>query len=258
MGRTGRAKRGARAVTLVLLAAAFVAVTADVFVSGPLTRMDWTTHLYVQDQLGHSWWWWLASVLQRAGDERIALPALSVICLLVAWRYRSFRPLVLTFVVCVSIVIIVPAIKIGVGRTAPHTGVDWVLTAGREYPSGHAVNAIMLWGTFLELAASGSRRVARLLGPRRRYGIVALAAAAGGLGMLGLDYHWLTDVVAGWLLGAAMYVAALWIDPFRPLRQRRDAGLAPLRYETTELGTSAPGTSRYESPETSREDPTLG
>lgn len=208
-----------------LLLAGFAAITADVLASGPLTRLDWATHLFVQQQLQHAWWWWLASIVKHGGNEWILVPLLGALCVFAAVRYRTVRPLLVVFFVCGAIAVVIPGLKIITGRTAPHTGVDWVFTSGTEFPSGHALNAIVILGTFLELAAAISRSVERRLPPRRRYLIIVVAAAAGGLGMLALDYHWLTDVLAGWLLGAAGYIALLAWDPFRPLREARDKNL---------------------------------
>ncbi len=206
-----------------LLLAGFVAVTADVLASGPLTRLDWAVHLFVEKHV-QGLWWQLSDLAARAGGEWVLTVPLAVLSLVAAIRYRSVRPLAIVFVVCVTLVVVVPGIKILTGRTPPAEGVDLVFTDETEYPSGHAVNAIVLWGTFLELATSTSRQVQRLLPPRRRYVLVALAAGAAGLGMVGMDYHWLTDALAGWMLGAAMYIGLLAWDPFRPLREKREAG----------------------------------
>ncbi|MGH3319675.1 MAG: phosphatase PAP2 family protein [Streptosporangiaceae bacterium] len=218
--------RDHRTWACLLLLAGFCAVTADVLLHGPLTRLDWNAHTWIGGHVEGPWWW-LFYVLAQAGREAVLTVPLAVVSLVAAFRHRSPRPLVLAFVVCVSLVIIVPGIKILVGRTAPGSGVDLVFTMGREFPSGHATNAIMICGAFLELLVSLHPRVASALTVRRRRALVVLATAAAGVGMIGLDYHWITDALAGWLLGAAMYIPLIALDPFRPLRI--SAGIEPGR-----------------------------
>lgn len=208
----------------MLLLAGFCGVTADVLLSGPLADLDWTVHLLVEEYVRGPWWV-LSDVLAYAGNQYVLIGSLGLLCILAAIRYRTLRPMLVVLVVCVSLAIIVPGLKIITGRTPPHTEVDLVFTSHTEYPSGHAVNAIVIWGTFLELVRATSRQVERLLPPRVRDVLIALATAAGGLGMVGMDYHWLTDVYAGWMLGAAMFIAFLGWDPFRPIRNQRDAGI---------------------------------
>lgn len=201
-----------------------MAITVDIFASGPLTRLDWATHLFVQRRLDNAWWWGTSEVLKLAGNEYILYGLLGALSLFAAIRYRMWSPLLASGSVAAALIITIPGIKIITGRTAPHTGVDWMLTSGSEFPSGHAVNAIIIWGMTLELAVALFPRVRRWLSRPRRYTLIAAVAAASGLGMLGLDYHWLTDVLAGWLFGVGGYVAIRAWDPFRALQHRQTGG----------------------------------
>lgn len=206
---------------MLALLAGFASVTADVLLSGPLTRLDWAVHVFVERQMHRPWWWWLARILKLAGHQVVLTAPLGALCLFAAIRYRTWRPVLVVFLVAGALAVIVPGLKILTGRTPPNEEVDLVFTGETEYPSGHAVNAIVLWGAFLELARSTFRRVARWAPPRRRNALIAAAAAAAGLGMVALDYHWLTDVLAGWMLGTAMLVGLLRWDPFGPIAERR-------------------------------------
>ncbi len=105
-------------------------------------------------------------------------------------------------------------VKAGVGRLAPSSGSDQIRAGGRSYPSGHAVAAVVCWGLLLEHAGG--------LGRRRRHALTALLAGAAGLGMAALDSHWLSDVLAGWLLGAIVLGVALQA-------QRTEAGVTVSR-----------------------------
>lgn len=69
-----------------------------------------------------------------------------------------------------------------------------------SFPSGHSLNTAVFAGTLAGFALLSSA-------PPTRKALAVLAAAAGtavvGLSRIYLAYHWLTDVLAGWALGAA-------------------------------------------------------
>lgn len=81
---------------------------------------------------------------------------------------------------------------------------------GASFPSGHAAISAALY-TLIAFEITRHR-------PRWAPACYALAAAGSlwlGLGRLYLGVHWPTDVLAGWLLGAAL--AALAIRAFRAM-----------------------------------------
>jgi membrane-associated phospholipid phosphatase len=99
--------------------------------------------------------------------------------------------------------------------------VQAVATApGRSFPSGHALNSLVGCGVLLlvlsPLLASVWRRVARAAA-----GLIVLLV---GFARVGLGVHYLTDVVAGWTIGAAwLLVTAAIFEAWR-----RDVGLRPV------------------------------
>lgn len=215
-----------RIMVCVALIACMAVVATDVLTGGPLTRFDHVVH----DQLSQhyrDWLWWTCYYLQQTGNEYVLVPALGILSLVAAARFRSLRPMVVVFVLCVTLAVVVPGIKIVTGRTSPHSGVDVTLTSGTEFPSGHAVNAIVLWGAILELLVVVSPTVQRWLSRRVRTAVVVFTGLTAGGGALGLSYHWLTDVLAGWLLGSAMLIAFVGLDVFAELRRPRPPGPTP-------------------------------
>lgn len=93
--------------------------------------------------------------------------------------------------------------------------------AGSAYPSGHSMGAAALAASLL-LVVLGFERVRA-----RTVRIAALVAAAWTLGMMwsrtALHVHWLSDALAGLLLGAAIAVLSrrLWFGPaLRPAPAR--------------------------------------
>lgn len=197
----------------VLLAgglAVFALVTADVLAGGPLRALDgWVSgrvraaglprpdqHLALRTFFG--------VLADLGGPTTIGVVVLAVAALL-ARRERSVRPLVRLAVLGVLVGGTVYALKTGIARPPP-SGVE---PGGphRSYPSGHTATAVACWGLLAALvadaypagAARRATRVLRLLGP--------LLAA---VGLVVLDYHWVSDVLGG----AAVSVVLLQVEPW--------------------------------------------
>ncbi len=97
------------------------------------------------------------------------------------------------------------AAKLGYDRDRPPVAGHLVTVGGSSLPSGHTLDATIVLGVLALVAVSLVRgRLAR----------VAIGAAAGvGIAVAGaarvyLGVHWATDVLAGWLLGAAWVALA--------------------------------------------------
>jgi membrane-associated phospholipid phosphatase len=95
--------------------------------------------------------------------------------------------------------------KLFVGRPRPPMYI-WLTNVGKtkSFPSGHATQSM---ATFSALALVGATWLAASRWP----GAVAAVMLAGAIGWsrVYLGVHWTTDVIAGWLIGAA-WVALVW------------------------------------------------
>jgi len=131
-------------------------------------------------------------VLAFVGQWGVLVVPLSVVSVLAACRQRPARPVVAPLVVCANLAVAVWLMKHGVGGTAPRSGYDAVFAGGTGFPSGHATNAIVIWGLVLDLAVLSSPRLGALLSTGRQRWLVALAGAASGVGVVGLGHHWFT------------------------------------------------------------------
>lgn len=233
-----------RVWTVIGLLAIVGLVTADVLLRGPLTRLDWTIHLWVDDHSEGALWWFF-KVLSLSGQRGVVAVPLGVLSIVLSIRQRSIRPVLAAFLVCIVLAIVVPAFKIATGRTAPGAGYDAVFAGGAEYPSGHAVNGIVLWGMTFEYAwALGGRFGAWFTTPRRRW-LTAYTGISAGIGMTGLDYHWLSDVLAGWPLGLAFFIVVLACLPAAAPPLRRSGTCVGSR---SELGEDEPGARLWREP----------
>lgn len=69
-----------------------------------------------------------------------------------------------------------------------------------SFPSGHTLNAIVIAGIIAYILVLRQRRAAARIAT---ISVAALFAATIGLSRVFLGHHWFTDVLAGWLIGAA-------------------------------------------------------
>lgn len=192
----------------VVFVALFLAVAAH---RGPLpldgTVRDWFDTIATADNRD------LVIPLARLGAREILVPLLLVGGGLLWWRRGSPGPLLLLACSYVGMAVVVAPAKRILHRAEPF---DLPGEIGRSFPSGHAAQAILVYGMLAVLVAAGP------VGPRVRAAatVVPVAAcAAVGFAMLFRNAHWLSDMVAGyaigvaWLAGpvAAAEVAAPWL-----------------------------------------------
>lgn len=186
-------------------------VTADVLAGGPLrAHLDPAVEHWVARH-NHGPTHLVAHVLLQAGQRYVLVIPLVVLALLVARRQRRLRPTVAGLGTLPVVGAGVWVLKYAVGRTAPASGRDAVLAAGASFPSGHAVNGLVLWTLALSYLAVWVPWLTR----RRRLAIATLAGLAAGLGTTGMGYHWASDVLAGWAIGALGCLLVLAVDPAR-------------------------------------------
>ncbi|MFJ4777703.1 phosphatase PAP2 family protein [Streptomyces sp. NPDC088762] len=127
----------------------------------------------------------------------------AVACVGLWWRGRRERAVLVALITVVALAV-QQGLKALVGRARPWWP-DPVDTAFfSAYPSGHAMTATVVCGLLLWLLPRQA--------PRRAVCSAWAAAAVSVLGVgftrLYLGVHWLSDVVAGWLLGAALVALA--------------------------------------------------
>jgi membrane-associated phospholipid phosphatase len=132
----------------------------------------------------------IAVTLNRVGSGGWLTFIAALLAAYLAGRDRSVRPFAPVLVALVLVAGVTESAKRLVHRPPPH-GVD---PAGVSFPSGHAVNTIVWYAVLTMLAAAWLTPVAvtviRVVPPS----IVVVTNVY-------LGYHWLTDMVAGVLLG---------------------------------------------------------
>jgi undecaprenyl-diphosphatase len=143
----------------------------------------------------------------------IPLVAVAVTVLLIRRRTRLAIYLI---VAGVGALLLDPSLKTLVGRLRPVVEMPVATAPGNSFPSGHALGSMVTYGAlllvFLPAVPPRWRKVA--------IGVTAAIVLAIGITRVGLGVHYVSDVLAGWLLGAAWlgvtaYAFRVW---------RREAG----------------------------------
>jgi undecaprenyl-diphosphatase len=123
------------------------------------------------------------------------LVTVAVVLLLIRRRTRLAAYLV---VAGLGALVLDPSLKSLIGRLRPIVDVPIASAPGNSFPSGHAFGSTVAYGAlllvFLPACAPRWRRPAVAL--------VALVVMAIGATRVSLGVHYLSDVLAGWLLGA--------------------------------------------------------
>jgi membrane-associated phospholipid phosphatase len=126
---------------------------------------------------------------------------LPVIALLVAWCLNASRPADALFAA------LAPAIAVAVNTWVLKPLFDRWKGDTLVYPSGHTVSMVATLAVILALTHGTARTVIAAAG--------AVLLAGVTIGMIGLGYHYLTDVIGGTLfaVGAALAVRGLLSPP---------------------------------------------
>jgi undecaprenyl-diphosphatase len=115
--------------------------------------------------------------------------------------------------------VLVPVLKEAVGRTRPVLADPVATETSASFPSGHATASAIGVAVLLVLVLPRLPPAGRVGAQAAGVGVVLLA----GFDRVGLGVHYVSDVVGGWLLGAAVLVGAtvaLGNPLAAPLRRR--------------------------------------
>ncbi len=222
-GYDGEMETTSRLWALVVLAAMLMTVTVLVAIGfDPLIDLDHEVARHAHDAtFGHqtliaSW----ERVTTWGGPQvmRIAM-LVGAVVLAVARRWPLAAWLT---VLAVVETIVAPSAKLVLERPRPHWPDPITMVASTSFPSGHATAAMTAAVAGLLLARRlGDGPFLRIVLPT--IGLVGAAAVAASRVFLGV--HYLSDVVAGALLGAALalstYTAAEWLWSRAAVRRPR-------------------------------------
>ncbi|MFI6094811.1 phosphatase PAP2 family protein [Lentzea sp. NPDC051213] len=152
--------------------------------------------------------------LSLVGSARVYAP---VIALVAAWLLYRRRPRTAAFVVVTVTggAVLNAVVKAAVRRARPVVADPVTTATGLSFPSGHAQSAVVTYATLLLIFWSAMRSLWRRVAVA-----VAVAMVLGiGLSRVALSVHYVSDVLAGYFLGAAWVVAMCAV--FHAWRQER-------------------------------------
>lgn len=228
-----------RGRVLAFLAGCLALVTVQVLAEdGPLILIDFAVHRLALDQRWPDLYP-LAKGFELLGQRGLVYLIAAVVGAVVAWRARSWRPVIVLAGSLITLNLIVGTTKMLTGRRKPFTDQIDVFEGGVIFPSGHAANVVLVWGIVCYLLLRYGRW---RLSPRSMAAGVAVASLALGAASIYLDTHWVSDLLAGWLVGALVLGVSVLLDhrvaakrappaaqptqlvtePFRPAHPRRE------------------------------------
>ncbi|MFE1084016.1 MULTISPECIES: phosphatase PAP2 family protein [Brevibacterium] len=208
------------ATSFWVLAAAFIVVTFAA--AGPLRVWDYKLnrrwlYLFEPDLV-----WFFQHVLDPIAGQAVCLPVLAITAIVLARKRRSWRPVVFAVAVEAAFYLGIGSLKVLFARpsTTLHDprffegGLIDIGGRGISYPSGHASEAVLIYGAVAYLIvtyADVSTRTARLLW----LGVAAVSVNSVVVSFA-LGWHWATDLIGGLLIGGVFLRLLIIADRRRP------------------------------------------
>ncbi len=164
----------------------------------------------------------LRAITGAGGGAALGAVAASA-CAVASWRSRSWAPVVFGLAGAGGITLVLFTAKALVVRDRPPLPFAAIAADGYSFPSGHAAGAaagasLSVWMLTRWLITCWAGRVAA-------WTVAIGVAAVMGFSRVYLGVHYISDVVAGWLLGAAwagaVMVIGSWWDNTRRARTRQ-------------------------------------
>jgi membrane-associated phospholipid phosphatase len=196
----------------------FIVVTQQVITNGPLIALD----ARIANANRTDFPSWIDFVLMRIDDlglRGLTATALMIAAIYIARRFKTWRPLNLAILSLIALNLTVGLAKLLIGRTKPTLNVDLIYAGGLSYPSGHASNALLSWGVLAYLIYRYAH-VDRYRGRLASTGVVLISLSVCVVSLF-RNTHWLSDLVGGLFIGAALLVMVIAVDRFVPSNSQR-------------------------------------
>ena len=195
----------------------FLIVTEQVMTKSYIYRLD-----HKIEALKHHTFLGLPSHILLALDD-LGLRSFTATCLLItavliAYRFKSWRPINLSVAALLLLNGVVGLSKLIFGRTKPRLNMDYLHEGGLSYPSGHASNALLTWGMLAYLIYTYTQR--RPFKGLRLYPAVGVITATVCVVSLIRKTHWFSDLLGGVFLGGSLLVFLIAVDRAWPSRKQ--------------------------------------
>lgn len=199
-------------VVVAGLAAAFTEILEDVLVGDGINGVDEPAARWLA---GHRELWLTAALkaITLLGNSSTVAVVAVLVTAVVVWRAGTWLPAVLGLIGAGGIGLVIVTAKRVVGRSRPASPFALITEGGYSFPSGHAtgtaaVALLCAWMLSRWVIGSWPGRVAV-------WSVAIGVTGAVGFSRVYLGVHYVSDVLAGWLLGAAwagtvMLVGSWW------------------------------------------------
>jgi len=193
-------------------------ILMTVLAAGPLHGFDRALSQRWSEWIFPEWGPIVAKVINPIASQAMAVPILGIVAVLLAWRRRSWLPILAGAMAEFGAAGIGVIMKLSLARPAPvgkdpaffHGGILSDGWHGISYPSGHALEAVALYGAAVFLIArysSVSKNMVVLLS-----GGVVVITVVTVLQSLYMRWHWATDLAGGILAGALVLRTVIDLD----------------------------------------------
>ena len=203
-----------RLATLCTVPVLVGALAAAVTLSGTVARLDASVVGGAVAADAEPFTDWIRSVTALANTDVILIAA--VLAIAVCASRRHWRGALTVALALAVSQMTVTVLKVTMERPRPEQTEALADPSGFSFPSGHAATAVAVYAVLALVAARGLTGVARLAVA----GAGTLAVIAIGASRVYLGVHYPTDVVAGWLVGGAIALAAWWATEWIGERRR--------------------------------------
>ena len=193
-------------IALILVAVPFGLLLLEVIFKGPLVGLDQRIAIRqnlhdLRDPARVTW----ARLVSLLGSTPVLIGVVIVACLYLAVLHRRRRQALFLVTTSVLGLIVNNIIKVIVSRSRPQFDHAVAHAFGKSFPSGHAMNSTVVYGSLLVIAWGPLRTTVRRTAAAVLVGAL-IAAIATSRVVLGV--HYASDVVAGIVLGAALVLAS--------------------------------------------------
>ena len=196
------------ALAVVLVAVPFATLVFQVLGEGPLTQLDGRAANRLNDMVHDNAAAVEALQLISWLGRPVILGLIVAVGVIVLWRRG--QPKLIAFLVLTTLGggLVDSAVKLLVNRPRPIVDHPVQTAFGKSFPSGHSMSSLICFGALLVifLPALKSARA-------RRIAVIATSALVFAIGVsrLMLGVHFVTDVIGGFVLGAAWLVGSIAI-----------------------------------------------
>ncbi len=122
------------------------------------------------------------------------------------WRKYKYAEMGMFTIACIGGEALNVGLKLAFGKVRPQLWTQLITETTASFPSGHALGSLVVYGFLAYLLAREFRQFTLLI-----YGGVSGLVLAIGFSRLYLGVHWLTDVIAGYLVGFLWLITCILI-----------------------------------------------